>query len=76
LRRAMERTIRVQYYCNSHGCMTIRRGRFVRTFRSRRGRQVLLYFDLRRNNFRHAVDFTILRSSKRTIRKPVRFRDA
>jgi hypothetical protein len=67
--------IRVQYFCRRHGCMTTRRGRFVRVFRSKAGRLVLLYFDLRRNNFRHAVEYQLLRSSARTIRKPLRFRD-
>lgn len=71
----MKEVIRVQFYCNRHGCMTIRRGRFIRIFRSRRGRRVLLYFDFMRDNFRHATNFTILRSSKRVIRKPARFID-
>lgn len=71
----MKEVIRVQFYCKRHGRMTIRRGRFIRIFRSRRGRRVLLYFDFMRDNFRHAVDFTFLRSSKRVIRKPARFID-
>ena len=40
IKAGMERTMRVRYYCNSHGCMTVRRGRFVRTFLSRGGREV------------------------------------
>lgn len=70
------RVVRIRYFCRRHGCPTTRRGRFVRTFWSRSGRTVLLYFDLNRNGFRHAVGYQILRSSRRTVRKPLRYRDA
>ena len=71
----MGETVRIHYFCSKRGCYTTRRGRFIRTFRSKAGRLVLLYFDLMRDAPRHAVGFRILRSSRRTIWKPARFRD-
>lgn len=64
--------IRVYYFCARHGCMHLRRGRYVREFRTRTGRPVLLYFDLDRDGFRHATEPTILRSSRRRVRRPRR----
>ncbi len=67
--------VRIHYFCRRHGTPTTRRGRIIRTFRSKSGRTVLLYYDFKRDNFRHAVEYQILRSSKRTVRKPRRYRD-